>query len=79
MNKPAFDTQHPYLRQCPDLGTGPVPVAPVVSPEYFEREREAIFKKVWLNLGRVEDIPNPGDVHGQGHCRPAGLDHPGAR
>ncbi len=61
MNQPAVDTLHPYLRQCPDLGTGPVPVAPVVSPEYFEREREAIFRKVWLNLGRVEDIQKPGD------------------
>ena len=60
MNKPA-ETLHPYLAQWPDLGTGPVPVEPVVSPEYFEREREAIFKKVWLNLGRAEDIPNPGD------------------
>ncbi len=61
MNKPDFDTLHPYVRQYSELGTGPVPVTPVVSPEYFERERETIFRKIWLNLGRVEDVPNPGD------------------
>ena len=45
----------------PELGTGPVPIEPYVSREYFERERELIFRKVWLNIGRVELIPNPGD------------------
>jgi phenylpropionate dioxygenase-like ring-hydroxylating dioxygenase large terminal subunit len=45
----------------PELGTGPIPVEPYVSREYFERERELIFRKVWLIVGRVEQIPNPGD------------------
>ena len=47
--------------QYPELGTGPVPIEPYISPEYFEREREKIFRKVWLNVGRVEQIPNSGD------------------
>lgn len=45
----------------PHLGTGPIPIAPYVSPEFFEREREKIFRKVWLNVGRVEQIPVRGD------------------
>jgi phenylpropionate dioxygenase-like ring-hydroxylating dioxygenase large terminal subunit len=45
----------------PELGTGPIPIEPYVSREYFERERERIFRKLWLNIGRVEQIPRPGD------------------
>lgn len=45
----------------PELGTGPLPIEPYVSREYFEKERERIFRKVWLNVGRVEQIPDPGD------------------
>ena len=45
----------------PELGTGPIAVEPYISPAFFEREREAIFRKVWLNVGRVEQIPARGD------------------
>src|SRR3984893_15374865 len=45
----------------PELGTEPIPINPYVSHEYFERERALIFRKVWLNVGRVEQIPKPGD------------------
>lgn len=45
----------------PELGTGPIPIEPCVSQEYFELERERIYKKTWLNIGRVEQILNPGD------------------
>jgi phenylpropionate dioxygenase-like ring-hydroxylating dioxygenase large terminal subunit len=45
----------------PELGTGPIPIEPYVSREYFEKERARIFRKVWLNVGRVEDIPSGGD------------------
>ena len=45
----------------PELGTGPIPIEPYVSRDYFEQERELIFRKVWLNVGRVEQLPNPGD------------------
>ncbi|MFM9883938.1 MAG: aromatic ring-hydroxylating oxygenase subunit alpha [Burkholderiales bacterium] len=45
----------------PELGTAPIPIEPCISPEYFERERKAIFKRTWLNVGRVEQIPKPGD------------------
>lgn len=42
------------------LGTGPVPVEPYRSPEFFERERERVFKRAWLYVGRVEMLP---EVH----------------
>lgn len=45
----------------PHLDRGPVAAEVFTSPEQFELEREHIFKKVWLNVGRVEQIPNPGD------------------
>ena len=45
----------------PELGTEPIPIDPYVSHECFERERALIFRKVWLNVGRVEQIPKPGD------------------
>src|SRR5277367_1690016 len=52
-----------WARKYPELGTGPVPIEPCVSPEYFELERERIFKRVWLNVGRVEEVANPGDYY----------------
>lgn len=52
---------HHYTNQFPALGRGPVSVEPSRSHEWFEKEREAIFKRCWLNVGRVMDIPKPGD------------------
>ena len=31
-----------------------------ISPEFFELEREAIFKRAWLNVGRVEQLRRKG-------------------
>ncbi len=45
----------------PELGTGPIPIDRYTSREYFDKERERIFRKTWLNIGRVEQVPNPGD------------------
>lgn len=45
----------------PELGTAPVPIDPYIARSYFEKEQERIFAKVWLNIGRIEQIPNPGD------------------
>ncbi len=45
----------------PELGTAPVPIEPYVSPEFFDLERERVFRRVWLCLGREERIAKPGD------------------
>lgn len=50
-----------YTLEYPELGTEPVPIEPYVSPEIFELEREKVFKRAWLNVGRAEEIPKPGD------------------
>lgn len=34
---------------------------PYISDDYFDKEREAIFKRYWLLAGRAEHIPNSGD------------------
>ncbi|MCG2634267.1 MAG: aromatic ring-hydroxylating dioxygenase subunit alpha [Gammaproteobacteria bacterium] len=60
MNKPNSSL---FTQQHPELGTGPVSTGPNINPEYFEQEREKIFKKSWLNVGRVDMCPNPGDYY----------------
>ena len=48
-------------KEHPDLGTGPVPTETCTSPELFELERDRIFRRTWLNMGREEDLPEPGN------------------
>jgi phenylpropionate dioxygenase-like ring-hydroxylating dioxygenase large terminal subunit len=42
------------------LGTKPVSYEDSTSPEFYELERGAIFKRAWLNVGRVEQLPRAG-------------------
>jgi glycine betaine catabolism A len=44
----------------PELGTGLVSYEDSISPEFAELEREAIFRRAWLNVGRVEQLPRRG-------------------
>jgi glycine betaine catabolism A len=55
--KPAEGT---WTQHYPDLATGPVSYEDSISPEFYELEREAIFKRAWLNVGRVEQLPRNG-------------------
>ena len=50
-----------WNERFPQMGQEPIPVERVTSPDYFEREREKIFKRCWLHVGRVSQLPNPGD------------------
>jgi len=43
------------------MGNEPLSTEDSVSPEFFERERERLFKRSWLCIGRQEDIPETGD------------------
>ena len=49
-----------WTEHFPQLDTAPVNYEDSISPEYYELEKEAIFKKTWLNVGRVEQIPRVG-------------------
>ena len=49
-----------WTEHYPELGTGPVSYEDSISPAFYELEREAIFRRAWLNVGRVELLPRNG-------------------
>ena len=49
-----------WTQHYPELGTEPVSYEDSISPEFYEIERKAVFKRAWLNVGRVEQIPRKG-------------------
>jgi phenylpropionate dioxygenase-like ring-hydroxylating dioxygenase large terminal subunit len=49
-----------WTEHYPGLGTGPVSYADSFTPEFFELEREAIFRRTWLHVGRVEQLARAG-------------------
>jgi phenylpropionate dioxygenase-like ring-hydroxylating dioxygenase large terminal subunit len=52
-----------HLRQgpVPELGVDPVPASRYYSPEYFQKEVDHVWSKVWQWACREEEIPNVGD------------------
>jgi phenylpropionate dioxygenase-like ring-hydroxylating dioxygenase large terminal subunit len=49
-----------WTEHYPHLSTGPVSYEDSISPEHYELERDAIFRKTWLNVGRIEQLPRTG-------------------
>jgi phenylpropionate dioxygenase-like ring-hydroxylating dioxygenase large terminal subunit len=49
-----------WTEHYPELGTAPVSYEDSTSPDFYERERAAVFKRAWLNVGRVEQLPRVG-------------------
>ena len=49
-----------WTEHHPELGTGNVSFEDSISPEFFELERDAIFRRAWLNVGRIDDLPRKG-------------------
>ena len=43
------------------LDSNPISLEDTVSPEFYELEKEALFRRSWLFVGRVEQVPKPGD------------------
>ena len=43
-----MNIQHRWLEKYPELGSGPIPTEPYISPAWYEQEKEKIFSKVWL-------------------------------
>ncbi len=60
MRKWAKPAEGSWTEHYPELGTGPVSFRDSTSPEFYELEREAVFKRAWLNVGRVEEVPRMG-------------------
>ena len=53
-----------HMTKARDLGLGDCSTAPVeyyTSPEYFRREKDMIFRRAWLMVGREEEVAAPGD------------------
>ncbi len=44
----------------PELGTEPIPIEPYFSETHFQGEKDRLFRRAWLKVGRVEQIPDPG-------------------
>ena len=63
----------------PELGRGPVSLEDCVSEEFYEKEREHVFKKTWLYVGRVERVPRNGQLLHPRAEVPQHLDHHRAR
>ncbi len=49
--------QQPESAEALALGTGPIPAGPYYRDDYFELERDAIFRRTWLNVGHVCELP----------------------
>jgi phenylpropionate dioxygenase-like ring-hydroxylating dioxygenase large terminal subunit len=49
-----------WTQHYPELGTGLVSYEDSISPEFYELERDAVFRRAWLNVGRVEQLPRTG-------------------
>src|SRR5262249_405588 len=49
-----------WTEHYPELGTAPISHEASMSPAFYELEGDAIFKRVWLNVGRVEQLPRNG-------------------
>ena len=39
-----------WAEKYPELGTGPVPAEPYISPEFYELERDRVFRRTWINV-----------------------------
>lgn len=49
-----------WTQNYPELGTDPVDYTDSIDPAFYEDERQAIFRKSWLNVGRINRLPKTG-------------------
>ena len=68
-----------WTEHYPELGTGPISFRDSTSPEFYELEREAVFKRAWLNVGRIEELPDVGQLPHQRDRSRRRLGHPRQR
>lgn len=61
MTAPITDREVKWATPLPTLDPGPLSIEPYVSPEFYKKEKRQIFKKAWLEVARVEEIPEKGD------------------
>jgi phenylpropionate dioxygenase-like ring-hydroxylating dioxygenase large terminal subunit len=61
MTEDIFDPSHYATTRLADSEAETLPAWAYTSAEFYEREVERIFMKVWNFIGRADHIPNPGD------------------
>ncbi|MFI2557060.1 aromatic ring-hydroxylating dioxygenase subunit alpha [Nocardia farcinica] len=49
-----------WTENYPELGTADIDFTDSVDPAFYEDERKAVFRKSWLYVGRVEQLPRVG-------------------
>jgi phenylpropionate dioxygenase-like ring-hydroxylating dioxygenase large terminal subunit len=49
-----------WTQNYPELGTDPVDYSESFDPDHYLAEQQAIFRRTWLNVGRVERLPKVG-------------------
>ena len=61
-DRESFRNTKRWYAKHPELGMpGIISTEPFVSHEQFELERKLLWPRVWLMVGRAEQIANPGD------------------
>lgn len=60
MNKPLKPAPGERWTDIYDLGREPISLEDTISPEFYELEREAVFRPSWLYVGREQQAPTPG-------------------
>jgi phenylpropionate dioxygenase-like ring-hydroxylating dioxygenase large terminal subunit len=60
MNAHLKTDEPPISEDIAGLGVGPIPAGPYYQRDYFELEREAVFKRTWINTGHMCELPEPG-------------------
>ena len=68
-----------WTEHYPELGTGAISFADSTSKEFYELEREAVFKRAWLNVARVEELPRVGSYVTKEIEVARRIGHPGQR
>ena len=53
--------QERWSEKYPGPGTSPLPTEPCISEERFALEGDRVFRRSWLQVGRVEEIPHAGE------------------
>jgi phenylpropionate dioxygenase-like ring-hydroxylating dioxygenase large terminal subunit len=49
-----------WTQHYPQLDTAPISYEDSISPQWWQLERDAIFRRAWLQVGRVEQLPRHG-------------------
>lgn len=49
-----------WIDAFPDMDRGPISLEDSICADFYEKERAHIFKKSWLYVGRVEQLPQAG-------------------